>query len=175
MSEAGQSHGFEVLAEDLLNTSLNMSTEVISSSRIRKLLDDGDVAMAASLLGRYHELPGKVVQGKQVGSQLGFPTLNIDAEKVLVPADGIYGGYVDVGSDHRIPAAIYVGNRPTLAHGYAVEAHLFDFNRVAYGEPAVVHFVDRIRENKKFKDIEGLQRQIAADVELIRRKLENRS
>ncbi|MBN2715351.1 MAG: bifunctional riboflavin kinase/FAD synthetase [Deltaproteobacteria bacterium] len=171
LERAGKTHGFEVIAEDLLST----PNEVISSTRIRTHISKGEVALANTLLGRHHELPGTVVRGKQMGARMGFPTLNIAPENVMVPGDGIYAAFVDVGADRQLPAAVYIGNRPTLNHGFSIEAHLFNFNREAYNQPAVIHFVDHIRPNRKFETVERLQQQIAKDIEAIRQKLENRS
>ena len=178
LKTAGQIHGFEVLAEDLLSTHHNAVTrstanQVISSTRIRELIGTGEVALAAQLLGRNHELPGTVIRGKQMGREMGFPTLNIAPEKVLIPGDGIYAAVVDVGTDKQVPAAVYIGNRPTLAHGFSIEAHLFEFSRDAYNDTAVIHFVDKIRDNRKFENVELLQLQIAEDIDAIRKKLEN--
>jgi riboflavin kinase / FMN adenylyltransferase len=167
LQEMGRENGFDVLAEDLLST----TDEVISSTRIRELLAAGDVARAADLLGRYHELPGLVVHGKKMGAVLGFPTLNIAPEDVLIPADGIYAATVDVGADRDLPAAVYVGDRPTLHHGYSIEAHLLDFSRDVYNEHATLHFLKRIRENRQFDDIKSLQSQIVNDIDVIKRHI----
>ncbi|MBN2525919.1 MAG: riboflavin biosynthesis protein RibF [Deltaproteobacteria bacterium] len=169
LKHMGRTNGFEVIAEDLLST----TDEVISSTRIRKHIIDGDVASAARLLNRHHELPGKVVTGKQVGNKIGFPTINISAEAVLVPGDGIFAAFVDVGNDTNVPAAVYIGDRPTLAHGHSIEAHLLNFNRNAYGNNAVIQFVKKIRDNHKFSTVDQLKKQIADDVIAIRETLES--
>ena len=168
LQEMGHQYHFEVIAEDLLNT----VDDVISSTRIRDLISEGNVTDAADLLGRFHELPGQVVHGKKMGAAMGFPTLNIAPEEVLVPEDGIYAALVDVGSERKLPAAVYVGDRPTLNHGYSIEAHLLNFQRDVYNEHATIHFVKRIRGNHKFEDIGALQQQIKNDVKVIEEILE---
>lgn len=161
--------GFSVVSEELVLA----SDEIVSSTRIRRLLTSGDVVKARQLLGRHHELKGTIVIGKQVGTRLGFPTINLAPQNIVIPQDGIYSAFVDIGSKRNIKAAVYIGNRPTLHHGHAIEAHLLDFNDNVYDKGATIRFVAKQRDNIKFDSIDKLKTQIQRDVQKIRRELEN--
>lgn len=163
----GKRCGFTVAGQDLVEK----RGEHISSSRIRALLVAGDVKTAAQLLGRPHELPGRVAHGHKKGRELGFPTANLEDIHVLCPGPGIYAARCRVG-DELYDAAVYVGNRPTLGHGFAVEAHLINSSRDLYGQRAVLYFLDRIRGELKFASEAKLVTQIRSDVEKARRLLE---
>lgn len=141
----------------------------ISSSRIRALVAEGEVAEAASLLGRPYVLRGKVVVGDKRGRSIGFPTANVlpDGDAV-VPARGVYAGFVIVGDD-KYAACTNVGVAPTFARAESrVEAYLLDFDGDLYGRIVDVGFTRRIREEKKFSGVEELKDQIQRDVEAAR-------
>jgi riboflavin kinase/FMN adenylyltransferase len=138
----------------------------ISSTRIRALISEGDVAEAASLLGRPYVLRGEVVVGDRRGRTIGFPTANVhpDAEAV-VPARGVYAGFVVVGDD-KFAACTNVGVAPTFGRAESrVEAYLLDFDGDLYGRVVDVGFTCRIRGEKKFSGVEELKTQIQRDVE----------
>lgn len=140
----------------------------VSSTRIRSLMREGEVAAAARLLGRVHEAHGKVVVGQKRGRQLGFPTANLECEATLLPADGVYAVIVRTlldGRDDVLRGVANLGVRPTLAAGRSVEVHLFDFDGDLYGTSLRVGFVTRIRAERKFGSIEELRSQIARDTE----------
>lgn len=142
--------------------------EPISSSRIRAMLTDGDVAAAAALLGRPHELEGTVVRGDGRGRSLGFPTANLAIDpSVVIPAAGIYAGTWTRPSGEAAIAAISVGRRPTFyEHAeLLVEAHLCDVDADLYGERARLEFVARLRAEQKFDSVDELVAQIARDVD----------
>jgi riboflavin kinase / FMN adenylyltransferase len=143
-----------------------------SSTRARELLARGDVAAAAAILGRPHEVRGTVERGDQRGRELGFPTANVAVpERVCLPADGVYAGtYIDDdGVEHL--AAISLGRRPTF---YAesgmllLEAHLLGFDGDLYGQRARVRFDRRLRGQERFESVDGLIAQMAQDVEAVR-------
>jgi riboflavin kinase/FMN adenylyltransferase len=156
--------------------------EVVSSTRIRALLESGDVRNAARLLGRPHEVRGKVVHGDgRGGPQLGMPTANVDVPKgIAVPALGIYAGWCRRADGSSWPAAISVGVRPTFAASRTpgsetlVEAHVIGFEGDLYGERVGVVFVERLREERRFERVEDLVLQMRADVEATRRMLADR-
>ncbi|HET7461240.1 MAG TPA: bifunctional riboflavin kinase/FAD synthetase [Longimicrobium sp.] len=132
--------------------------ENVSSSRIRALIAEGDVAAAAPLLGRCYSLEGIVVQGERKGRELGFPTANIevgDPDK-MVPKEGIYAVYGWVGGQ-RIPGLLHLGPRPTFA-GFAptVELWLMDWSGDLYGQRVRVEFVRRIRDIVPFPSVDAL-------------------
>lgn len=138
---------------------------VISSTHIRNLLSVGRVREAAEMLGRYHQLKGRVVPGVGRGRQLGFPTANLELESpCIMPLNGVYAAYVYVGSA-RYAAAINIGFRPTFgAAGRTLEAHLLDFEGDLYGQKMVVQFVERLRDERRFPDANALRAQIARDI-----------
>jgi riboflavin kinase/FMN adenylyltransferase len=134
----------------------------VSSTRIRELVRVGDVASAARLLGRPHEVEGLVVSGDQRGGTLGFPTANIAVEPAqLVPAHGIYAGSA---LGHRAAASIGV-NPHYGGSERRIEAFLLDFEGDIYGERLRLELWERLRDERAFASEEELVRQIAADVE----------
>jgi len=150
--------GFEVRAVPLV--------EGVSSSEVRTLLRDGDVAGAAQLLGRPPELDGTVVLGSQRGGTLGYPTANLAVlPDLLVPAYGIYAGSA---LGHR--AAISIGVNPHYGGGERrIEPHLLDFEGDLYGRRLVVELWRRLRDERAFATEAELVAQIAHDVEETRR------
>lgn len=143
--------------------------EEISSSRIRTLVSEGDVAQAAGLLGRPYVLRGEVAEGDRRGRTIGFPTANVRPdESALVPARGVYGGYVLIGGE-TFAACTNVGVAPTFDRAESrVEAHLLDFDGDLYGSVVDVEFAWRIRDETRFSGVEELKEQIQRDVEQAR-------
>ena len=137
----------------------------ISSTRIRKLLYDGQIREVARLLGRPYLLRGKVIEGDRRGRQIGFPTANVlPDERALVPARGVYAGRVRVG-DEGFGACTNVGTAPTFERRESkVEAHLLGYVGDLYGEVVDVTFVERLRPEKRFSGVKELKEQIARDV-----------
>jgi riboflavin kinase / FMN adenylyltransferase len=138
----------------------------VSSSRIRELLEGGDVKAAADLLGAPFALEGEVVSGDERGRALGVPTANVKPrEDVLVPAAGIYAGRM---LDR--PAAISIGVRPTFEQDgdLLVEAHLLDFDGDLYGENVRVVFLERLRDELRFDSTDDLVEQMRHDIERVR-------
>lgn len=137
----------------------------ISSTIIRKALSLGDVSLARKYLGRYFTLTGIIIHGDKLGSKLGFPTANIQVEETykLIPADGVYAVYVTLdGVTYQ--GMLNIGNRPTVdGHEKRIEVNIFDFDEKIYGKTVTISFVHRIRDEKKFKNIESLSRQLSAD------------
>ncbi|HFD38573.1 MAG TPA: bifunctional riboflavin kinase/FAD synthetase, partial [Anaerolineae bacterium] len=162
LRELGRELGYELHALEPLRE----GGQIISSSRIRALLAQGAVEEAAELLGRYPRLAGEVVYGAQRGRALGFPTANQEVPpERAVPANGVYAAFALLG-DERLPAVTNVGVRPSFDNGQrTVETHIFDFDRDIYGCELVVEFVARLRDERRFEDIEDLAAQIAADGE----------
>ena len=152
----------------------------VSSTRIRALVAAGDVAAAARLLARPHEVRGEVVHGSgRGGSQLGMPTANVAVEEgIALPALGIYAGWCRRSDGSQHPAAISVGIRPTFPEPHRaapaplVEAHLIGFDGELYGERVGVAFVERLRDERRFDRTEDLVAQMWADVAETRRVLD---
>jgi riboflavin kinase/FMN adenylyltransferase len=160
----GAELGFDVLGISLVGD----EHEAISSTRIRGLLAEGDVAGGAELLGRPHEVRGVVEHGDARGRDLGFPTANVSVPgDILLPADGIYAGWYLRPDGVRRAAAISLGRRPTFyeeAGTSLLEAYILDFDGDLYGERARVQFATRLRGERRFDRVEDLVAQIGADV-----------
>lgn len=137
---------------------------VYSSSNVRSLITQGDVAGVVPLLGRHFSLGGIVVKGHGRGVDLGFPTANIQSDKDLVPSCGVYA--VKVKLDETLhDGACNIGNNPTFGNDHvSIEVYLFDFNEELYGKELRIYFVARIREERTFPGINELTLAIAADV-----------
>ncbi|NOX59882.1 MAG: bifunctional riboflavin kinase/FAD synthetase [Planctomycetes bacterium] len=140
----------------------------VSSSLVRKLLNQGNAQAATKALGRPFELTGTVVEGSKRGREIGFPTANLLIEHQLVPAEGVYAGSTEVDGEHRA-CAISIGTTPTFdGQTRQVEAHLLDFSGDLYGRVLHLRFNRRVREQIKFDSIEALISQIQTDVNKIR-------
>jgi len=148
----------------------------ISSTSIRQMLAEGDVAAAAKALGRPHRVEGVVVRGHQRGRALGFPTANLETPPhTAIPADGIYAGWLasldDEGRDvQRWPAAISIGTNPTFGEGeQTVEAYALDRTDLdLYGVHAAIDFAARLRGTLRFDSVDALVEQMHRDVDQAR-------
>jgi SHS2 domain-containing protein len=148
---------------------------VISSSRIRALLREGRVEEAGEMLGRYPAVSGEVVPGAHRGRTLGFPTANLEIrpERAL-PANGVYAVLARLGAV-RYQGVANVGVRPSFDDGpRTVETHILDFDEEIYGCDLVVEFVARLRDERRFGDINDLVAQIREDIREARRILNAR-
>lgn len=167
LREMGPLYGFSVEVVD--DVYLPDSERRVSSSWIRELLMEGDVASAATVLGRYPDVRGEVVHGLKRGRELGFPTANLSTiVDAFVPADGVYAGWlVDHDTGIRHPSAISVGTNPTFDDVLVrqVEAHVLGETGLdLYGHDVTVEFVDRLRGMVAFEGIDKLMAQMGADV-----------
>lgn len=148
--------------------------DVVSSTRIRKLIRAGQIEAAAALLGRYPVAEGVVIKGLSRGRQLGFPTVNLDVENEgAVPCCGVFAGYALL-DDERLPAVIDVGRSPTFGDVMEVEyqAHIIDFSGDLYGRKIEIEVRAFIRKEMAFESVEALIAQIASDVEKARQLLD---
>ena len=143
-----------------------VSEITVSSTKIRDALLAGQVGRARDLMGRPYELSGSVVQGKQIGRTIGYPTANLEVvdRLKLVPAKGIYAVYAEIGGDSR-PGMLYIGDRPVLedGRGTIIELHLFDFTGDIYGKTVRVSFVDYLRGDLALDGLNALQEQLRSD------------
>ncbi len=142
--------------------------EIVSSSRIRKLLEKGKVEEARELLGREHYVVGEVVLGEQRGKKIGFPTANLDVNKIrAVPGAGVYACIAELeGKWFR--AVCNVGIRPTFETepvAPRVEAHLLGFSGDIYGKEIELRFLARLRDEQRFDGVDALVSQIKADID----------
>ena len=138
---------------------------VVSSTRIRRLVSEGRVDEAGALLGHHYALDGVVVEGARRGREMGFPTANLATDNELIPPHGVYATAVTVDGAFY-PSVTNIGQRPTFGDQLAtsIEAHLIGRSMDLYGKTVRLAFVQRLRDERKFPDIEALQEQIAADV-----------
>ena len=138
---------------------------IVSSTAIRRLISEGDVAKAAMFLGRPFVLDGRVVAGRGIGRQLGFPTANVEpVERQIIPASGVYAVEVAV-KETRAPGVASIGTRPTFGEGATrMEVHIIGFSDDIYEEEIEIAFHQRLRDETRFPDAESLVGQIRHDV-----------
>jgi riboflavin kinase/FMN adenylyltransferase len=150
--------------------------EVVSSSRIRRLLQEGDVRTAARCLGRPYALAGRVVRGEHRGHTIGWPTANLPLPSDrVIPADGVYAAST-IWSRERFDAVAYIGTRPTFGTGERLlEVYLLDKQLKLYGEELRVEFVEHLRGDLVFASAEELAARIDHDVVLARESLRSAS
>ena len=162
--EIGREQGFEVeVVPPLVRGGL-----IVSSTRIRELLLAGRVREAEELLCRPYRVSGTVIRGAGRGRKLGYPTANIQFTQELLPLPGVYVVEAEV-TRVRYRAVANVGFNPTFGeNSLGVEVHLLDFDSDLYGQDVSVYFRDRVRDERKFKTVEELVRQIDKDVQYAR-------
>ena len=167
----GERYGFTVREVE----QISLDGEVISSTKIRHLLREGDVEHAAKLLGRTYAITGIVVRGDGRGKGLGFPTANIAPKHAIIPSHGVYAVRLFV-RDRLYDGIANIGMRPTFdKKALAIEVHVFDFNEDVYGEDISLYFIRKIREEKKFGSVEALVGQIRTDIGAAKGILASRS
>ncbi|MEZ5290432.1 MAG: bifunctional riboflavin kinase/FAD synthetase [Vicinamibacterales bacterium] len=147
---------------------------VVSSTRIRRLVAEGRVDEAGALLGHHYAIEGEVVRGAQRGRTLGFPTANLSTHNELVPPAGVYATAAEIDGA-RWPAVTNVGVRPTFetAGAVTVETHVLGLDRDLYGAAMSLSFIQRLRDERRFADIDALREQIEADVRRAARLFDN--
>lgn len=160
----GKQFGYEVIEIE----KQEVEAITVSSTKIRKAMDLGDVRAAAQLMGHYATLTGEVVHGQKLGKQLGFPTANLDIhdKTKLIPPDGVYAVFVRMGTT-RYGGMLYIGSRPTLGNSIhrTIEVNIFGWNQAIYGETIQVELVSHVRGDMKFDGLEALRRQLQRDQE----------
>ena len=146
---------------------------VCSSSAIRELLLMGDVERASKLLGRNHAVRGKVVRGCARGRTIGFPTLNLSLDNLVLPRKGVYKSRVSIDGGEWLQGVANVGARPTFSDGERtiLEMHIFDFDEDLYGRFVTVELLGFVRPEQKFLGIEQLVEQIGRDISAVRGQL----
>ena len=149
-----------------------MDDAVVSSSRIRDMVQSGLVWEVRPLLGRFYRVEGQVVSGRNRGGRLlGFPTANLQLRDELFPKTGVYAVWAE--SDGRThPAVANIGYNPTFGNDVlSVEVHILDFDQNIYDRDVRVHFVQRLRSEQKFPNLDALMARIREDIVLARRIL----
>lgn len=167
LQRRGESLGFAV---EVLGPIVGQG-EVYSSSRIRRMLEEGDVRSVVGFLGRHFSLQGEVVHGAKRGQGLGFPTANLATEKEILPRPGVYAVKVKRGESFY-DGVVNIGCNPTFCReGISVEVHLLDFHEQIYGETLRIYFVERLRDEIRFPSPAELRLAIEADISRARRIL----
>lgn len=169
LSELGADMGFTVKEVDLMVN----GGKPVRSTHIRQAIASGDISMATDMLGRHFSLLGTVGHGDQRGRELGFPTANLEVPPdMAVPADGIYATFAYVNGQRHM-AATSIGTRPTFdGVGRTIEAFLLEFDSDLYNMPVRLEFIQRLRDELKFDDVEALLDQMNIDVQQTRNILE---
>ncbi len=164
--ENAAGYGFEV--EEITRQDVEQVT--VSSTRIRKALQEGNIHVATEYLGRFYSFRGTVIRGNQLGRTIGYPTANMRIEEAykLVPADGVYTVKVD-WRDQQFGGMLNIGMRPTVNGTYrTIEVHIFDFDQDIYDEKLKIQLVGKIRTEQKFAGLEALKVQLRKDEEAAR-------
>lgn len=145
---------------------VKVNGEVISSSKIRHLISEGDITKANYFLTRPFMLEGKVVKGKQLGRKINFPTVNLDYDKnIILPKGGVYFTSIEYNNE-KFKGITNIGYNPTVRDKkLSIETHMLDFNKEIYNENVKVFFHKRIRDEKKFESVEKLAEQLSKDKE----------
>lgn len=167
LSRLGEEAGIRVVPLEVVAE----AGEPVSSTRVRSLLQAGDVAAARRLLGRPFALDGVIAKGDRMGRKIGFPTINLRSDNELLPRDGVYVTKVLLRSFERTFACVTnIGRRPTVYEDYAttVESYILDFSSDVYGEPIRLSFFERLRDEMVFPSMLELTAQIRRDVEATR-------
>jgi len=157
----GQKYGFEV--EEI--KAQYIDDIAVSSTQIRNALMEGDVKKANKMLGYEYGITGIVVEGNRIGRSIGFPTANIDIDDKfkLIAAGGVYACKVEYNG-RLFKGMGNIGTRPTVGiNGLVTEVHIFDFDEDIYGKEITILFINRIRDEKKFDNLEELQKQLSLD------------
>ncbi len=144
--------------------SVTVNGSIVSSSRIREYLLNGDIRQANELLGREFTIEGRIIHGHHRGKKLGFPTANIKPEVKLHPPEGVYAIYCTVG-ERIYKGVMNIGFNPTFNdRRVSYEAHILDFAEEIYGQIIRVHLVERLRAEMTFSSVDDLKEQIWRDV-----------
>jgi riboflavin kinase/FMN adenylyltransferase len=155
----GQSYGFRADKID----PVRYKDFVVSSTRIRRLVSEARMDEAAALLGRAYYVDGTIVEGKRRGRELGFPTANLETQNELVPPNGVYATIMTIdGVVHG--GVTNIGLRPTFGESVpTIETHVLDYSGNLYGHTVRLAFVQRLRDERRFEDVDALRAQIDAD------------
>ncbi len=150
--------------------------EVASSTAIRNALADGDMKKARNLVGRSFSLQGRVTTGVGRGTELGFPTANLDVDlEQALPAEGVYATWAYIG-DKAYQSVTNIGQHPTFGGGgRTVEVYVFDYHGDLYGRDLKIDIIERLRDEIKFDSTEALKKQITEDIKQGRTVLNSQS
>ena len=163
LKQAGVNNAFYVESID----TIDIEGERISSTKIRQLLELGDLEKATQLLGQPYYTTGRVFHGEKRGRQIGYPTANIPLFRHLPPINGVFAIEARINDGTKlIQGVANIGKRPTVdGRHFQLEAHLFNFNDDIYRQLVTVQFIKKLRDEKKFDTISDLKSQIEQDVQ----------
>jgi len=153
---------------------VRIDSEIVSSTKIRQFLNDGDLIHANQYLGRDYQVRGVVQQGEKLGAKIGFPTANIHVKETLklIPQDGVYAVRIQIGNAD-FEGMANIGHKPTVkGKDHGIEVHIHDFSGDLYNQELTIYFVKRIRDEKHFESVDALSSQIKQDSETIRKEFE---
>jgi len=148
--------------------------EIISSTRIRNYIKEGNFEKVRELLGHNFIILGEVIYGKQLGRVIGFPTANLKFENKIYPEFGVYGVKIHIQGDEKIYNGVMnIGRNPTVNVGIlSVETNIFDFNEDIYGKIILIEVLENIRYEKKFSSVDKLKEQIGKDASYWKNKID---
>jgi riboflavin kinase/FMN adenylyltransferase len=168
LKKLGQQSNFNVVGIPAVTL---RNSEVVSSTAIRHAIEAGDLVKAAEMLGREYTILGTVVRGENLGKKIGFPTANLSAHSEQFPPNGVYFAQAKLNGV-TYPGVVNLGYRPTVSSDKAervLEIYLLDFNHDIYGKDIEVRFVQYLRPEQKFENLDALVRQIELDVQQARK------
>lgn len=169
LAKLGEKYGFTV---DIVEP-YKVNGAVVSSTRIRTSILQGNLELAHKLLGRFYSIKGTVVPGKGIGHKIGYATANLNSQKQVLPPSGVYAVKVHVGN-RQFEGVLNMGVQPTFgANDFQIEVHLLNFDETLYDQDLEVFFIKKIRKEKAFANPEELIDQIRKDEELARKILAN--
>ena len=168
----GKTYNFEII----IIPAQDISMVTVSSTKIRKAIEEGDLSQTKLFLGRPFQLSGKVTKGKGIGRTIAFPTANIKIEEPykIIPPQGVY--LVSIDHENRMYFGMMnIGIRPTLiGDNETIEVHIFEFNEDIYNKILKISLLEKIREEEKFESLEALKRQLEIDKEICKKTLINK-
>ena len=171
LEEMGKMFGFEVIALD----AEYVNDIRVSSTKIRQAIFQGNMQIASKFLTEAFPLVGRVVKGQKLGRDLGFPTANIKVDKELkiIPKNGVYAVWAIIPDGTKRKAMLNIGERPTVSDSSntSIEVNILDFSKDLYGENLEVRFVKRLREERRFANVDELKAALIDDENAVRKIL----
>ena len=169
LEKLGNEYGFDVL----VTQAMCIDNELISSSNIRQLIQNGEIEKANKFLGRSFCIEGSVAKGFQNGRKMGIPTANLEyAPDIVLPKNGVYAGITHVNGA-KLKSVINIGNNPTFnADKITIESHILDFDQDIYGESVELEVHKFLRPIQKFENLEEVQKQVGKDIEEAKKYLQ---
>ena len=171
LHDASGHYGFRLTRRE----TFSVSGGRVSSSWIRDALENGELKVAAELLGRPYSILGRVAYGRRLGTSIGFPTANLLLRRRVCPIRGVFAVRVHGAAKTPANGMANVGTRPTVdGTAWVLEVHLFDFDDDLYGKELSVNFVGKLRDERRFDSVDALKRQLESDAWQARSLLESK-